>query len=288
MNALAIRTIEISGSGFLNGLAPEAFVDRLADRLAMSVDRATGGAVEGYSHYVCSSTLDISCSAGWFDPAAVCRRVREATGVRCSYSNAMQCATWGFLVRQHLANKPDVRHILCSIVDANPLGMRFWEDNVSWGRTGHRITFVHLEIPSVPDRDLATDLDAGAPPRPVDAIVIGKCNPEAMLYDYAIEIQKVMARWQDHTIAIPYFEEKMRKGLKRSMAGHAHLPDLYEEYGHLCGSDPWMSIARDDARVVAGPGGKHYLASSIASEGYFCFLSATADAQSRISIEGAA
>lgn len=281
MQGMAIRAIDISGSAFLKGLSSDTFVDRLADKLGGFVKHAMSGQTQGgFSHYVCSSTLDITCSAGWFEPAALTRRIHEVSGLHCAYSNAMQCATWGFLVRQHLTWKLDVRNILISVVDANPLDMRFWENNIAWGKTGHRVTMVHLQIPEPGN----TDDDAGNDPG--SAIMIGKCNPAAVLYDYALEIQRAMVRHPDHTLAIPYFEEKMRKGLKRSMAGHAYLPDLYEEYGHLCGSDPWMSIARDFRRT--GAVSKRYLASSFASEGYCCFLSTTTDAHTRISIEGEA
>jgi hypothetical protein len=279
MNGIVIKSIDISHSAFLNGLVPDVFVEQLSSKLASSVEKTVSAhGHTHFSHYVCSSTLDISCSAGWFEPAALCRRIYEMTGIRCTYSNAMQCATWGFLVRQHLSTKPDIRNIIFSIVDANPLNMSFWEDNLSWGKTNQRITLVHLEIPIVPSASdqLSAQLD--------DAVVIGKCNPSAMLYDYAREIQKVTTRYENHTLAIPYFEEKMRKGLKRSIGDYPYLPDLYEKYGHLCGADPWMSIAKDIGRMSVE--GKQYLVSSIASEGYFCFLSANANAQSRMSIEG--
>ena len=283
MPSLTIRTIEIHGSSFLSGLGSDEFVDRLAEKLSGFVERATGSGCDGgFSHYVCSSTLDITCSAGWFEPLELIRKVYDVSGLRCAYSNAMQCATWGFLVRQHLAHKSDVRNILISVVDANPLGMRFWENNIAWGRTGHRVTLVHLQVPQRADADAGE----GEWEPPVGAVSIGKCNPATVLYDYALEIQRAMARHPDHILAIPYFEEKMRKGLKRNMGGYAYLPDLYEEFGHLCGSDPWMSIARDFSH--AGAAGKCYLASSFASEGYCCFLSAATDAQSRISIEGQA
>jgi len=254
MTALAIKNIDISGSVFLNGIASEVFVDRLTEKLGGFVARAMSSASGGgFAHYICSSTLDITCSAGWFEPEALTRKIQAASGLRCSYSNAMQCATWGFLVRQHLVSKPDVRNILISVVDANPLGMRFWDDNVGWGKTGHRVTLVHLQSPEAGGDDV--------PNHPARAITVSKCNPTAALYDYALEIQR-----------------------KRSLDGYAYLPDLYEEFGHLCGSDPWMSIARDV--TSAGGIGKRYLASSFASEGYCCFLSVATDAQSRICIEG--
>lgn len=281
MDGLTIKTIDISGSAFLNGLGADAFVDRLAKKLSGFAERAIDGQERnGFSHYVCSSTLDIACSGGWFEPVALTRKIYDASGLRCAYSNAMQCATWGFLVRQHLAHKPDVSNILISVIDANPLGMRFWDDNISWGKTGHRVTMVHLAIPE------NTGKDQRASGYPGNAVMVGKCNPAVVLYDYALEIQKAMARYPDHTLAIPYFEEKMRKGLKRSVGEYAYLPDLYEEFGHLCGADPWVSIARDFTH--SGAEKKRYLASSFASEGYCCFLSAATDTHSRISIESEA
>jgi hypothetical protein len=279
MNSLAIKSINISHSRFLNELAPGDFVEQLSSRLIALIDGITSDNRDTkFSHYVCSSTLDILCSGGWFEPTALSRRIHEKTGVACAYSNAMQCATWGFLVRQHLVNKPDVRNIILSIVDANPLKMRFWDDNASWGKTSHRITLVHLEIPprATSDDQPCTNLET--------PIVIGKCNPNAMLYDYAREIQRLTTRYVDHSLAVPYFEEKMRKGLKRTLGTYSYLPDMYEQYGHLCGSDPWMSVAQDSGPISSG--GKQYLVSSVASEGYFCFLSATATAQSRMHIEG--
>jgi hypothetical protein len=279
MLGVSIKTIEIFASEFLNGVTAGTFVNRLTEKLAEFAKHAiAGGNDAGFSYYVCSSTLDIPCSGGWFDPAVLCRRVHDSTGLRCSYSNAMQCASWGFLVRHHLTNKPDVRNILLAIVDANPLGVRFWEVNEFWGRTGQRIALVHLQLP---ERSNDASVSAG---RHSDAVVIGKCNPAVMLYDYAREIQKVMAIYPEHTLAIPYFEGKMRKGLKRNIGAYAYLPDLYEEFGHLCGADPWMSIARDRGRMTMED--RRYVVSSIASEGYFCFLPTVADARSQFSIEG--
>jgi len=278
MTNLEIKTIEICRSEFLNGVAAGTFIDRLSSKLSKFAERATAGRDDsGFSYYVCSSTLDVQCSGGWLDPAELCKRIHRASRLYCSYSNAMQCASWGFLIRHHLANKADVRNILIAIVDANPFGMSFWEDNLFWGRTGHRITLLHLEMPEHPGYSAPLEL-------PCDGMVIGKCNPAAMLYDYSREIQKVMTRYPQHTLAIPYFEGKMRKGIKRNIGAYSYLPDLYEEYGHLCGADPWVSIARDRSRMPTES--KCYLAASIASEGYFCFLPTIADSRSEMSIEG--
>jgi hypothetical protein len=279
MSDLRIKTIEISESGFLKGIAAETFVDRLGTKLVEFARRATAGRDgSGFSYYVCSSTLDTPCSGGWFEPAVLCGRIYEDSKLNCSYSNAMQCASWGFLVRHHLANKAEVRNILVAIVDANPFGMSFWEENEFWGRTGHRVTLLHLETAGRPGDDATSKQRTG------DSIVIGQCNPGVMLYDYAREIQKAMSCFPQHVLAIPYFEGKMRKGIKRNLSGYAYLPDLYEEYGHLCGADPWMSIARDRGRTTTQA--RRYLASSIASEGYFCFVPTIADAKSQIYIEG--
>ncbi|WP_027669452.1 hypothetical protein [Rheinheimera baltica] len=274
MNSLRINSINIVQSGFLNGLPAADFVAALSSKLIALTEAVTSTRPQtAFSHYICSSTLDIVCSGAWFEPAELSQVVATGTGISCTYSNAMQCATWGFLVRQHLLHKPDVKHILLTIVDANPLQMRFWEDNVSWGKTSHRITQVHLELPDQPAA-LLTD---------VEAIRIGKCNPTVMLYEYAGEIQKAALRHPERTIALCFFEGKMRKGLKRTLAEFPYLPDLYDEYGHVCGSDPWISIARDPQRQQGES--KHYLLSSIASEGYFCFLNASLNAQSHIHIE---
>ena len=278
MAGLGIKSIEISDSGFLSGVAAELFVERLSAKLSTFALRAVSGRQKkDFSYYVCSSTLDMASSGGWFDPADLSRRIHRATGLWSSYSNAMQCASWGFLVRHHLANKPDVPNILLAIVDANPLGMQFWVNNDSWGRTGHRVTLVHLQLP----QPIGDSSPLMGPPN--EAIVIGKCNPAAMLYDYAREIQSAMARFPAHTLAIPYFEAKMRKGIKRNIGEYAYLSDLYEEYGHLCGADPWVSIVRDRGGVNTAD--KCYVASSIASEGYFCFLPTMVDRHSMMRIE---
>jgi hypothetical protein len=272
MSSLMIKAIDIRDSRFLQGLPPDVFVDRLASRLiAFTATAVAGGHACDYAHYVCSSSLDVPSCSGWFDAVALCRHVRDATGVHCAYSNALQCATWGFLVRQHLTLRRHVSHIIVSIIDANPLGIRFWSDNDHWGRTGHRVTLLHLQLPSG-----RFDEDA--------AVTVARCNPRAMLYDYVHEMQVVMEKHADHTLAVPYFEEKMRKGINRNLLDYMYLPDQFEKYGHLCGADPWVSIAMDERRALASS--QRYMASSIASEGYCCFLSASTDAHSCISIEG--
>jgi hypothetical protein len=279
MMNVAIRTIEIHRTEFLKGVAPDAFIDWLGSKLVEFARAAMAGRDDaGFSYYMCSSTLDIACSSGWFDLTELCRIVRRGSGLRCSYSNAMQCASWGFVVRHHLVNRSDVRNLLVAIVDANPFAMDFWEENEFWGRTSQTVTLLHLEL-----GDHRRESDEPAK-QWSGAIVTGKCNPAAMLYDYSREIQKVMACHPRHTLAVPYFEGKMRKGIKRNIEAYSHLPDLYDVYGHLCGADPWMSIAHDRGGRTTEP--RHYLASSIASEGYFCFLTTTADAQSKVTIEG--
>jgi hypothetical protein len=101
---------------------------------------------------------------------------------------------------------------------------------------------------------------------------VGKCNPEAMFYDYAAAIYREAEQHPDRRLVMPYFSEKMRKGLSRVLMNYSHVPDQFERYGHLYGADPWLSIVDDHG--VRKIDSEKYLISSIASEGYYCFLKA--------------
>ena len=282
MNSYRIHSIAISPSQPLDGLDASGFAQALTTQIARmtqaTLQRAqqrgllpatmttiTSPAV--IAHYLCSSSLDTVCSSGFLNSAALCRDLHAATGVTASFSNAMQCASWGFLLRQHLQLKPQVNHVVLTIMDANPLQIRFWQDNADWGKTSQRITQIHLEI-----LGHAT-------------VQIGRCNPSVMLYDYATEIQKAVANFPQHVMALCFFEPRMRKGLRRALQGALQLPDNYDQFGHVCGSDPWIAVALDAGRSVASnePPHTHYQLSSIASAGYFCFAQAELAADAFIS-----
>jgi len=266
-----ILSIDIQRSDKLKGAKPDDFVEQLATKVvgqieALHLDINSSD----IAHYICSSTLDIVSSGGWFEPSELTNNVQERTGIKSIFSNAMQCATWGALLRQHVNNRMGVKHILLSIVDANPLKMKFWEDNMSWGRTSHRVTLIHLKLPEFDDQ-LATMVE------------LHKCNPEVMLYEYATELQRAAKQVSNAMVCAPYFESKMRKGLKRSLKDFSHAPDRYEEFGHVCGADPWISVALSREKSDSQPG--QYLLSSIASEGYFCLLRAQVSPSTHIYIE---
>ncbi|MCU1727300.1 hypothetical protein NTD86_09925 [Pseudomonas sp. 7P_10.2_Bac1] len=267
MNSVAIQSIHIHDSEFLRGMHADHFVDAVAGRLANFVTRVADVSGSDVAHYICSSSLDFTCSGGWFDPARLCATTLKYCGVPCSFSNALQCATWGFMLRQHMRCKPEIRHVVLSIVDANPLDLQFWDENSSWGRTGHRLTQLHLELCEA-----------------TDTVWVSGCNPQVMLYDYARQINRLMGLHAGHTLALPFFEAKMRKGLRRSVSDFPCLADHYEEFGHLCGSDPWMAIARQ--QLVEPDGERRCIVSSIASQGYACFLSAQSGPWTSTFIEG--
>ena len=271
IDSIAIRHIDIQCSDHLKGIAPGQFMTRLQAQVVAQIKAVhLPSEATDVAHYTCSSTLDIVSSGGWFEPAQYTRHIESETGLKSAFSNAMQCATWGSLLRQHIHNRPAVKHILLSIVDANPLSMRFWEDNQSWGRTSHRISLVHLQLPE--------QVNASGP---VDVL---KCNPQVMLYEYAGELQRAAKLSLETIVCPPYFESKMRKGLKRSLKEFPNAPDRYQEYGHVCGADPWISVAL--ACIEKKAKNTRYLLSSIASEGYFCLLHAHTTEQTQINFEG--
>ncbi len=308
---LELHHLDIASSEFLRGVDQSRFCDLLSDVLISKVqavltrsnrradgqvldyDQGNSGKLsnENYSHYLCSSSLDIVCSGGWIDMVRVCQKIQSLLGVTSSFSNAMQCATWGYLVKQHLILKPYVNNIIISIVDANPLDIDFWDNNLSWGKSACRITHIHLKT-VIASRMDAEKTEGGRQLRGSEEICalitpegarqhldevrtvidIGKCNPEGMLYDYAAAVYRAGDSCNGATVVVPYFDTQMRIGLQRILQYYPHLCDRYEEYGHVYGADPWISIARDAEEGCID--GKRFQISSLASEGYYCFLHA--------------
>jgi len=260
MTDIEIRRIDAESNFFLLDATKEEFQGQLENflvcKLTEFMDEDGAENICDYSHYICSSSLDIVCSSNWITAESLCHSIYKRTGIKTSFSNANQCATWGFLARYHLLHKPNIRNIFLSIVDANPLGMRFWNNNPSWGKSNFCVTNIHLR--------LLDDTQAAC-------LTIGKCNPEVMLYDYAGLLRERARNFTGRTIVPPFFDEKMRKGLSRVLKDFNHLPDQFEKFGHLYGSDPWVSLS---LAIKDGMKGNKFVLSSIASEGYYCFLSA--------------
>lgn len=273
MARVEVRRIDINSGRPLCQVGRNEFKHDLLNRLNSSltdfVEDSVCLSAETCVHYICSSSLDIVCSSEWFMPSELCQAVYSQTGLQSSFSNAYQCASWGFALRYHLQHKPEIENVILSIIDANPLGMQFWENNPAWGRSDFKVTHILLHI-----------IDAFSE----DCLGVGKCNPETLLYDYAGVVRREADSNPGRTIVTPYFDQKMRRGLNKILRHYRHLPDLFEEYGHLYGADPWVSVARD--ALGSSFKSEDYAISSLASEGYYCFLNARLSSSIKVNLNG--
>ncbi|WP_144392890.1 hypothetical protein [Pleionea sediminis] len=204
-------------------------------------------------HFVCSTMIEMPFTSGAIDWQSLTKEFASShSALPRSFVNAYECASWGYSLRYYL-NQSDNPLMLVTIVDANLLGLEFWQHNENWGDSGFGVCTLLLEAVG----DSKDDVITGC----------------ATTYNSTAEFATIVRRWSakepDCPLSLPFFPEHIRTVFDRMLANSKRLPDKHDDYGHCFGSDPWLAII-DEGMKQPAERNHSVLACSIALNGYYC------------------
>jgi len=246
----------------------KAYHQQMSQVIAQHVTQIGKNAAHGYSdaghHYFCSTMMDSVFSANSINPEQV---FESDFDVPQSFTNAYECACWGYCLQHHLEYKPEQKFIAISILDINAMEMKYWSQNDQWGKSGFGICTLFLEITDEPvDRQ-----------RIHNGVASGGNN----IISFASFAKQVAKACDANTLSLPFFPDSMSIPVRRSLKNVHVTTERHDEYGHAFGSDPWIAFIRDHQsgeqdfdRIVFG---------SLALRGYYCF--ADIDISNRIQVQ---
>ncbi|MFE8073096.1 hypothetical protein QQM79_18700 [Marinobacteraceae bacterium S3BR75-40.1] len=208
-------------------------------------------AASGIPHLISSTIVEMPFTTGtvhWNDwreqLSHTCRNVPAA------FTNAYECAGWGYLLRYLAKTRPSQRHCLITVFDVNLFNMSYWLENPNWEQSGFGILTLLFERP---DGDLPLQTGFGKTHNPVA--------------EFAIAVRNELKREPASAVALPFFPEGVRALFERTLKNEPRLPDLHPEWGHCFGSDPWLSLIhhRKSGKIQDEP----VLCCSLALNGYY-------------------
>jgi hypothetical protein len=187
-----------------------------------------------------------------------------------TFINAYECASWGFSLRHYLQHEQEPQFLLVSILDANIYDLEFWRYNEHWHESGFGITTVLLEVT-----------------KPVTHELVTQCAvTHNSMAEFATVVRRSVAQRDNCTLAMPFFPENIQQMFEKLLANQARLPDLHHSLGHCFGADPWLSILNTGLNNSITQN-KHYLACSLALNGYFAMAEVTVTPQTQFILQEA-
>lgn len=239
---------------FPQGTASDVMMGAIARLVGEQADRLinqTGIAIE--QHLMTSTALAAPFNKGdlrWSDASSmfadVCRHPPR------SLLNSYECSGWGYVLRYLDRITDGNRMVLVSIFDANIYEWDYWKVHYEWGTSGFGLGTLLIELADTPD-----------------ALKVSNARSSNPIAEFAIEIRKQLQSNPDLIGALPFFPLVTQGIFNNTLKQFPRLPDLYEQWGHCFGSDPWLSIVL--SRINGNPFGdvKRFLACSLAFSGYF-------------------
>jgi hypothetical protein len=141
------------------------------------------------------------------------------------YVSAYECAGWGYILR-HIFHHVGPSRVLLIIADIDIQNSEFWKDNPSWGRSGFGITALSLELGTNP------------------CIETRSIEKDVAFASYASFVRQLSTKMDIEKISAPFFRPQTWKLLEGKESTPRLFPNLYHEFGHSFGSDPWLGLIR--------------------------------------------
>ncbi len=228
----------------------------IRDVISMQVSNIGSGKEYDYSdssqHYFCSTMMDTVFSSG---SMALMDIAPFASRPEICFTNAYECACWGYCMRHHYQHKRGDRYFAISIVDVNSMEMKYWDFNDHWGKSGFGITTLFFE-------NMEGDPDCYP-------IYTGMASGGNNIISFASFAKTVARITKSDTISLPFFPANMSIPIRRSLKMVDQLTCYHTEFGHAFGSDPWISFIKDICNQRQLP--ETILFGSLALRGYYCF-----------------
>lgn len=213
-------------------------------------------------HYFCSTMMDAVFSSGLIQADPVCSL---SGGVAQSFTNAYECACWGFCLRYHLAYKRHQKYFAITIVDVNVMDQSYWSSNSQWGASGFGVTTLFFEVCS----PVESAEQNGVPGSRFENILIGSTNGDNNIVAFTSFAKKALEQLNSTSLALPFFPEQMSVPVRRAIRSANILSEYHSVYGHAFGSDPWISFIEDHSTGKFHSG--DLVLASLALRGYYCF-----------------
>lgn len=217
--------------------------DRLIERTGIEIEQ----------HLMTSTALAAPFNKGHINWAETQALFAQA----CSHPprsllNSYECSGWGYVLRYLDRITPGNRMVLVSIFDANIYEWDYWKVHYEWGQSGFGVGTLLIELADAPD-----------------ALKVSSARSSNPIAEFAIEIRKQLQTNPELIGALPFFPLVTQGIFNNTLKQFPRLPDLYAQWGHCFGSDPWLSIIL--SRLNGNPFGdvRDFLACSLAFSGYF-------------------
>lgn len=232
-----------------------AVADRLGALLGRQIEISLGDipAQSVGLNMVVSTMLDVPFTSQWLRWPAIASAARKHT--RSAPQNivtAYECASWGYVLRYAKNCAPTAPYIVISILDLNIFGLSYWRNNSMWGDSGFGLTTIVLRCSQDDFIHCQTSKSANA------------------FGEFCVDLRTVMTVKKDLRVCAPYFPPNIATLYDRLLPSERLLTNRNADYGHSFGSDPWIALIEHRQRGLDGPS-DHYLATSIALSGYWCF-----------------
>ena len=201
---------------------------------------------------ICSTTIsDLLYDCDDLNRAFRCHVERESGAAVDQIISTYECASWGFALR-YLARRGG-GPVTLIIMDVNLPHFAFWGRDQVWGRSGHGVAVLGLEL---------------APGFAAD-FRVGCAAPGRGLFEFVRALQSSAEEAASAPIFVPFLTPAMRPVIERTTVCARVAPNLYDRYGHCFGSDPWIGlIDRLDGTPEARP--ERVVVGSFALNGYYC------------------
>lgn len=226
-----------------------------------------------YSHYLCSTIIDVPFSSKKFDWSRLQKKVAEQSSFAPgSFVNAYECASWGYSLRHALRRQTESRYVLISIIDLNVLELEYWKENSNWGKSGFGITTLLFECSLEPEN--APEKEA--------TLNIGVARGNNAIAEFTLAMRNHVNTKPTAKLAYPYFPENVTELFYKLIPSANFLPDYHGEFGHCFGADPWISIIKDYQNSQDKE--QSYLAASVALNGYWGIADVSVNKESMVSL----
>lgn len=230
---------EFTGQNLADSIAP--YLKDHRDQLLLESKRSI-------PHVMASTSVStpLNSSDHWQAAQVV---LKEALGSELLFfTNAYECASWGYILRLLSNQYPVGSSVMVSILDVNLRSFSFWENSDQWGKSGWGLCSFRIKLG-----------DTG--------LRVCERVKENALADFCMNIKRISKGDPSRVVSLPFFPEQTRKLNDRILKDCLRLPDLHEDFGHCFGSDPWIGLIKN-SQALNG----HVLLSSFALSGYWSLL----------------
>lgn len=258
----SISRRSFSGDARLDGEDAKSRALALADWIGHEVRDLFGGPVPDDVPLIVNST---QFSAGLVQDAHFMAIWKQRVETICGASpvgpvSAYECAGWGFSLR-FLTRATAARTAILVIADANIHALQAYETHDEIGDFGWGVTTIIL-----------TALDGS------DSVRTGGPFANFGVAEFVRELRAATRQTAIERVYLPFFKPALERVAHAAVTDVAFGPNYFDTYGHVFGSDPWLSLIH---QLIEKPNQCHenVIIGSVAYSGYYSMAVVTMTSQ---------